>query len=969
MNVNVAGRRKSLRRGTPMGGAAGELSSSSPSPSRAKLDHSGFKQTSSDSQNVLPSVSLSKLTKSDFRPEDYLKETLRSVDEGGIRQFRKTLDDSRRVASKNLQKNVYKNYESFVFISKEISSMERDMLMLRELLQSINQIGDHLMDEDEQSILDADEPTGAGGGGGRAIARRRTVRMSMANQHDMFKEQLAKVWRAIRDSQRFVPFAPNRHVVGDVRNISELSPSTLQVRQRVDIVVFSDMLLLAVRKKRANHTQIVLVADRSFVLSDVAVTDVSDSSRSGHLVKMVNRAETFLFGFKDADAKNTLLMLIGHARAGIFGADPQAMMPSMPIPGTRGGNVTSNSNGGANASLASRSRSRQASASPGDDESDGISTELKQRVDEMMDSLDIHIARREFKSAVVLVQRLKSLLGEAKKAPAAVAAASRAVEAHTTELARLVLADLLIPCSLRKQVAANIALLHSLGWDKEAKEAFLVSRSATIKNRTRQLKLEGNTRLYIRELAIVYFRLIRNTCEWYSEFFTDSTMISALIAWVRQEMAGYAVIFRRHVFHEMQKFQVIASCLNHTLAEVDILGHAGLDLKFMLDQEFFPDLTSCIRGYEARSLALLTKVAAEDSLAVASKISTANSETAARIFGLQIPIVASVSKLDEVLTEFGNELRHIVRDSLYGQVVASVLAIIEGVLKQFLTVLRKGGDHTYAQEFALLVSTQAVISWVIPRAAAHLDKIFGRTVTDIHNLEQRLEAFPTSLQDVFCQKQSVAIAKSTFDFVTADFDRDGVVADSMTPSPHMEQLLRRLGEIARELDQWSLSKRNILSGIIDCLFVQMISHRNWETSGGEKRRFSHFGVHCLVLDIHFLLRVCGSLVSKSTNNMANRVCEKALRSYFAANSNAAGGAKQMMNKSWYDARVLAAMQRLGFAFPDFGKGFEHRSQQSFEGSGAAAASSSSTSSASASGTASGASDPRLRKVPSPPDSR
>ncbi|KAJ2494996.1 hypothetical protein GGI11_008603, partial [Coemansia sp. RSA 2049] len=56
MNVNVAGKRKSLRRGTPMGGAAGELSSSSPSPSRAKLDHSGFKQPSSDSQNVLPSV-------------------------------------------------------------------------------------------------------------------------------------------------------------------------------------------------------------------------------------------------------------------------------------------------------------------------------------------------------------------------------------------------------------------------------------------------------------------------------------------------------------------------------------------------------------------------------------------------------------------------------------------------------------------------------------------------------------------------------------------------------------------------------------------------------------------------------------------------------------------------------------------------------------------------------------------------
>ncbi|KAJ2381348.1 exocyst complex component exo84, partial [Coemansia sp. RSA 2559] len=159
--MNLGSRRKSLRRAAPIGsGAAAESSSAKLDPS----DPSTFTQPSSDSQNGLPNVSLSKLTRSDFRPEDYLKETLRSVDEGGIRQFRNTLEESRRVASKNLQKNVYKNYESFVFISKEISSMERDMQMLRELLQSINQIGDHLMDEDEQSILDADEPAAPGAG-------------------------------------------------------------------------------------------------------------------------------------------------------------------------------------------------------------------------------------------------------------------------------------------------------------------------------------------------------------------------------------------------------------------------------------------------------------------------------------------------------------------------------------------------------------------------------------------------------------------------------------------------------------------------------------------------------------------------------------------------------------------------------------------------------------------------------------
>ncbi|KAJ1885377.1 exocyst complex component exo84, partial [Kickxella alabastrina] len=487
----------------------------------------GSKYTGDASSGELPSVSLSRLTRSEFQAEEYLKETLKAVPEGGLRQFRKTLEEARKAASKNLQRNVYKNYESFVFISKEISSMERDMQLLRELLHSINQVGGDLMEED----TDAEEE-------GR-VGRRRTMRISMANQNDLFKEQLAKVWASIRDAQRFVPFAPGRHVLGDVRNVAELSPSTMQPRQRVDIVVLSDMLLLAVRTKRGAHAQPALVADRSFALADVSVAEVADSARANNLVRIVNRAETFLFGFRSADAKNEMLLLISHAKAGFFGSEPPPGMPP-PVPADpRAQSASLRTRGGAEDGGASR---------PGA---------------EMLDELDVLIARREFDAATAAVQRVSARAADAPLQPAV----RRAVDAHTGELARLILADLLIPCSPRPQVAASVQLLHRLGWDKEAKEAFLASRSSTIKNRTRQLKLEGNTGMYIRELAVVYFRLIRNTCEWYSAFFADPTLVSALIAWVRQEMAGYAVIFRRHVFHEMQKFQVIAGCLNHTLAE------------------------------------------------------------------------------------------------------------------------------------------------------------------------------------------------------------------------------------------------------------------------------------------------------------------------------------------------------------------------------------------------------------------
>ncbi|KAJ2681417.1 exocyst complex component exo84, partial [Coemansia spiralis] len=259
-----------------------------------------------DGRGELPGLSLSRLSKTDFQAEEYLKEALRGTPERGIRQFRKGLEEARKAASKNLQKNVYRNYESFVFISKEISSMERDMQLLRDLLHSISEVGDELMDGD-----DAAAPTAE-----LRVMRRRTMRMSMANQEDMFKDQLARLWRTVRGAQRLVPFAPGRHVVGDLRNVSELSPSTLQTRQQVDIVVLSDMLLLAARRRRGTHAQTVLVADRSFALADVTVADVGDAARSGFLVRIVNRAETFLFGFRSADAKDEFLLLISHARAG-----------------------------------------------------------------------------------------------------------------------------------------------------------------------------------------------------------------------------------------------------------------------------------------------------------------------------------------------------------------------------------------------------------------------------------------------------------------------------------------------------------------------------------------------------------------------------------------------------------------------------------------------------------------------------
>ncbi|KAJ2462331.1 hypothetical protein EV174_007130, partial [Coemansia sp. RSA 2320] len=92
-------RRKSMRRGMPMASRA-PLEATVAGTAVQKQGQTG------ESQGELPAVVLSKLTKSDFQAEEYLKETLKTVQEKSIRQFRKTLEDARKAASKNLQKNV-----------------------------------------------------------------------------------------------------------------------------------------------------------------------------------------------------------------------------------------------------------------------------------------------------------------------------------------------------------------------------------------------------------------------------------------------------------------------------------------------------------------------------------------------------------------------------------------------------------------------------------------------------------------------------------------------------------------------------------------------------------------------------------------------------------------------------------------------------------------------------------------------
>jgi hypothetical protein len=80
---------------------------------------------------------------------------------------------------------------------------------------------------------------------------------------------------------------------------------------------------------------------------------------------------------------------------------------------------------------------------------------------------------------------------------------------------------------IRKTKAVHlISLLTNLGETDLARDTFLKARREVMLKRVRAIKAEGDISIYISELAIVCFTIIRHTSDWYMTAFKENRMAS-----------------------------------------------------------------------------------------------------------------------------------------------------------------------------------------------------------------------------------------------------------------------------------------------------------------------------------------------------------------------------------------------------------------------------------------------------------
>ena len=78
----------------------------------------------------------------------------------------------------------------------------------------------------------------------------------------------------------------------------------------------------------------------------------------------------------------------------------------------------------------------------------------------------------------------------------------------------------------KSQTGHLVSLLFRLSDADLARDTFLHARQAVMLKRVRAIGFEGDISMYISELAIVCFTIIRHTSDWYMSAFKENRMAS-----------------------------------------------------------------------------------------------------------------------------------------------------------------------------------------------------------------------------------------------------------------------------------------------------------------------------------------------------------------------------------------------------------------------------------------------------------
>ncbi|KAJ4485563.1 hypothetical protein J3R30DRAFT_3440464 [Lentinula aciculospora] len=515
------------------------------------------------------------LDEKNFDPDAYLKKKLANSTEAELKSLQSSLRSSKDDTASELQRSVFKNYAEFVMISKEISTLENEMLELKESLSEYKSM---------PSMLHIPDPTSSSS---NISAYRRS---SVADLRIMYFNQMQQLHAQIEGSAKFAPTTPGRHVVGEADGVLSLNAATYKVMGRVKFVVLDDAVLVAKRRRRAvaggdpsrragSRSEGKLVAERCWSLNEMVVLDSKDSPSMTNVFKVRHGKETHVFRTETLAEKKTLLGMLRQV-----GDEYNAKKRK-----EREGEHERRKSMWPGADQSSSSvppdwMAEYAKLSGGSSSTSGTDAKEKSERDarwtgEWADDLTVSIALRQWNKAVELVE-------EGKKKSPAISSLAAKLPLLTTQLTTAILDNLSQTSNRKSTVVALISYLVRLNAGPAARSTFLSMRSQVMKSHVRKIRFEGHVGAYVADLALVCFTGIKHTADWFLASFKENEVASAFIDWARSQVETYAEIFRNQVYSSGVEGKVVEEALQITYdLSKKLLEEYGLDFRFLLDEQ------------------------------------------------------------------------------------------------------------------------------------------------------------------------------------------------------------------------------------------------------------------------------------------------------------------------------------------------------------------------------------------------
>ncbi|PYH83164.1 hypothetical protein BO82DRAFT_307339 [Aspergillus uvarum CBS 121591] len=532
-----------------------------------------------------PKVDLDALRDPSLPVDKYVANLLANASEEEIEEYQRSLRKVKNRTSTDLQQNVYQNRTQFIKISKEAEKLKGEMRTLRTLMAELTTtLGQTTVGTTPNPMSPMPD---------ERLSKRHANRSSVANLESMWNVQLQTLWKTVEGSQKFLPVVPGRHIVMESGHWVELDSATWKPRRPVHIVLLNDHLLVAAKKRKrvdqSSHRGPVptkLVAEECWPLQDLDMIDLGANLGAGVAredaedrgitnainVRVGGKPFTYRHDKRDSSAKSDLLATfrktVEDLRRNLRSETEAASKAAPEVIGYRHASY-------------SPQPDRPVSMDGGRDKPElRIDVDGKQQnlrwVEGQIDELDIDIALQRFEDAVGHIERLRKLARGLKGNAVAQDVITTKVDERAAALAEVLLRALVDTPSFPQATKTKSTWLMRLGFEDQAREAYLKARTDVISKRIRACVFEGDLPMYIFQISYVYFTLIKNTISIYQQCFPPA-MSSASIRWAKHHLDGFNALLTRQLSSVQRGTTVYQKCLDIVHEHANLLTEVGVD--------------------------------------------------------------------------------------------------------------------------------------------------------------------------------------------------------------------------------------------------------------------------------------------------------------------------------------------------------------------------------------------------------